>query len=267
MKKDSQKNHGCASTRLYNSAVKAGLVLLTLLLLSTIPAAASAEGIITITTPSSAFLGDSFTVSGVNTESEYVTLYMQGINFQSTPLVSHPVSVSADDSWSTTIDTAGITDVNGKRLDVGTYTITAVASGSSIPEDSTGFLKATGAIALKQPFISISSAPEVIVQGTAADFVVKAEASPNGIQWYIFGTNFFDYGAVATPNSKDTPNQFTVTLTKEDTNRATMSAGQYFAVFQHPMYDRMFNIMANDTVFYMNTTGNAVDKYNLNVIN
>ena len=255
MKKDSLKNHGCASTRLYNSAVKAGLVLLLVLSLSAVPVAASSVTISTETT--SVFLGDTFTVSGINTESDYVTLYIRGVNFEETLLVSQPISVSADDSWRATIDSYGITNGNGRKMDVGTYTIMAVASDSSIPEDPYVFLRATVAIPFRQPFISIVEAPEVIAQDTAADFVVEAEASPNGIQWYIFGTNFFDYGAVSTPNNEDRPNKFTVKLSNETTK--DMPAGQYFAVFQHPMYDRMFNIMANDTVFYLNTTGNAVD--------
>jgi len=215
-------------------------VLLVAFAIAVLPVTVTASSVITIDTEKPAyFLGESFTVSGINNDSEYITIYIQGVNFESTPIVSQPISVSADDSWSATIDSSEITNTNGRRLDAGTYTITAVASGSTIPENTEGFSNATTACAFKQPYISITSAPEVIVQGTGAEFSINAEASPNGILWYIFGTNFFNHGAVNTPNSEDTPNQFTVTLTKEDTD---MSAGQYFVVFQHPMYDRMFNI-------------------------
>ena len=51
-------------------------------------------------------------------------------------------------------------------------------------------VKATVPLTLKQPFISIVDAPEVIVQETEAEFIINAEAAGE-IAYYIFGTNFF----------------------------------------------------------------------------
>ena len=131
-----------------------------------------------------------------------------------------------------------------KKLDVGTYTI-------KILDNKT--LVATIPVVLKQPFISIAEAPEVVVQGKEAEFIINAEATDK-IQYYIFGTNKFIAGNT-TKKVKDTENQFIVTLTKYNTSAKNMSTGQYFAVFQHKMYDDMFNIYANGSQIVLNETG------------
>ena len=143
----------------------------------------------------------------------------------------------------------------GKELDVGTYTI-------KVYDDKT--LVATIPVALKQPLISIDDAPEVVVQGKKAEFVINAEATKN-ITAYIFGTNFFMNLSmndnITVKDEKNAPNMFTVTIPA--VNTTNMSAGQYFAVFQHPMYDDMFNIGVQGTDIVLNETA---DVYN-NVYN
>ena len=103
---------------------------------------------------------------------------------------------------------------------------------------------AAPAVAEDNLFINVLTAPEVIVQGTSADFVINAEATDAGIQWYIFGPNVFENGAV-TIADEGTLTQFTVVLS-EDTTEG-MPVGQYFAVFQHPMLNQEFQITADGT--------------------
>ncbi|HJJ82536.1 MAG TPA: PGF-CTERM sorting domain-containing protein, partial [Methanocorpusculum sp.] len=140
-----------------------------------------------------------------------------------------------------TLDTSKILD-NGKKLDVGTYTLTLNASGT----------KATVPLVLKQPFISIVEAPEVIVQDTEAEFIINAEAAAE-IAYYIFGTNYFAYGKTENHPEDDEGEeiltQFVVELNETQTNG--MDAGQYFAVFQHPMYDKELNIEAVGTAIML----------------
>ena len=131
------------------------------------------------------------------------------------------------------------------KLDVGTYTITVIKDG----------VVATLPVALKQPFISIAEAPEVVVQNKSASFFINAEAT-DAIQAYIFGTNkfiaVFNGSIVNVDDEEDKPidNLFNVTLNPETTKN--MATGQYFAVFQHPMYDTFFNINAtNAGAFYL----------------
>ena len=146
------------------------------------------------------------------------------------------------------LPTLGVKDAKDKKLDVGTYTIKMY--------DSSKLVK-TLSVALKQPFISIADAPEVVVQGEKAEFVINAEAAKN-ITAYVFGTNFFKAAGFVDAD-EDVSNQFTVKIDGKDTNN--MSTGQYFAVFQHPMYDQYYNILGNATGdFFLNTKATA-DNY------
>ena len=150
-------------------------------------------------------------------------------------------------SFTVTLPTAGVNDA-GKKLDVGTYSI-KIYSGDKVVK--------TVAVALKQPFISIVEAPEVVVKATDADFVVNAEATTQ-INYYIFGTNYFYSPDNFVSADKDVPNKFKFTLGK-NTVTNNMAPGQYFMVLQHPMYDGYFNILDANKVFYLNTEGNADD--------
>ena len=219
------------------------------------------------TDAASYFVGDKVKVSGTTSDGDIENITIKGTNFYADLLYqggyAHGTTtveglvenkITYGDGVAYTfefeLDTGVITNEHpsfqGKKLDVGTYTLTLETANA----------KTTVAVVLKQPFISIVEAPEVVVQGTEVDFVVNAEASPNGIAYYIFGTNFFAVGKQADAD-EDIPNQFTITLKEEQTVAELMAAGQYFAVFQHPMYDGDFNIYAVDQKFYLNTTGNA----------
>ena len=130
-------------------------------------------------------------------------------------------------------------------MDVGTYTVTIKA----------GDVTATIPLTLKQPFISIAEAPEVIVQGEDdVEFIINAEAATE-IGYYIFGTNYFKAAQWVDEHPEDDEgkailNQFIVELTEDDTKK--MAAGQYFAVFQHPMYDKEFNVTSTGWTIKVN---------------
>ena len=150
----------------------------------------------------------------------------------------------------TSIPKSQLAATNGKMMDVGTYTITITAGG----------VNATIPLTLKQPFISIIEAPEVIVQGEdEVEFIINAEATDK-IAYYIFGTNYFAYDDdaenVEDEEGEPITNQFIVELTEDDTEK--MAAGQYFAVFQHPMYDGVLNIVANSWKVELVGTPNTV---------
>ena len=198
------------------------------------------------------FIGDVIKISGTSTADATFVFKISGTNFPETPLNTNGVT---DDNkngkeWKAALKTDDV-EYDGKKLDVGTYTIKIYMNA-----DATEPVK-TLAVRLTQPFISIIEAPEVVVQGTEADFIVNAEAVKNGaIKAYFFGTNFFLSKTGSLEDSEIT-NEFTVTLTKSDTNATKMAAGQYFAVFQHPMYDGKFNIAADGKAFYLNTSETA----------
>ena len=183
------------------------------------------------------FIGENIVITGTSTnkvEKSSYDYYISGVNFKATELKIK--EFDAGKTWKVTLITENVNETgSAKKLDVGTYTISMKDGDKTVK---------TVAVALKQPFISVLEAPEVVVQNTDAEFVINAEATTEGIQWYLFGTNYFTFGAVDSPDdAKKTPNQYTVKLAKKTTDN--MSAGQYFMVFQHPMYDQEFQINAS----------------------
>jgi len=207
------------------------------------------------TDAASYFVGDKITITGTSTAGAMTEFTLKGTNFDAeffnagnTAIINWEEGAYDSEEFEFTIATSQIFD-KSKKLDVGTYTLTI---------NTTSGAKATVPVVLKQPFISIVEAPEVIIQGDDAEFIVNAEATSVGIRYYIFGTNFFNASETAvTTKVKDTTNQFKFTLGEDFTK--TMDAGQYFMVIQHPMYDQKFNILAFGEKFFMNTQGEAVN--------
>lgn len=190
------------------------------------------------------YVGDIVTITGTRTTGQISNLTIKGTNFVNETLMDYNTVFAWENSGNNfefTLDTSKILD-NGKKLDVGTYTLTLNASGT----------KATVPLVLKQPFISIVEAPEVIVQDTEAEFIINAEAAAE-IAYYIFGTNYFAYGKTENHPEDDEGEeiltQFVVKL--NETQTKGMDAGQYFAVFQHPMYDKELNIEAVGTAIML----------------
>ena len=138
-----------------------------------------------------------------------------------------------------------------RGLDAGTYTL-YVASNNDANKVKELKTYATVALVLKQPFISVTDAPAVAVKGSKYVVTGTAEAAEEVLA-YVFGTNFYassngnDLGYLPAffesgdfnVNVKN--NEFTIEI---EIPQATenMSAGQYFMVIQHPMYDKAFNV-------------------------
>ncbi|MBQ2772260.1 MAG: PGF-CTERM sorting domain-containing protein [Methanocorpusculum sp.] len=177
------------------------------------------------------FIGDVIEITGTATAAAPFTFNITGTNVKEFEI--EEVEFEEGKEW-----TANLTIE--QKLDVGTYTIKVLQSGKVV---------ATLPVALKQPFISIADAPEVIAQGDAASFLITAEAA-TVVKAYFFGTNYF-YTTDSQPehdeNDEPIASLFNVTLEEDDTKKEVMATGQYFVVFQHPMYDKVFNIGAEET--------------------
>ena len=207
------------------------------------------------TDAASYFIGDVVEISGTSTAGDInlTALTLTGTNFIAEDLTDDVDTADRDltaTEWSFKLNTADIENekpgFSGKMIDVGTYTLTI---------ETVNGVKATIPVVLKQPFISIIEAPEVIVQGDDAEFIINAEATEIGIAYYIFGTNYFVNNTVDDAVDEDTPNQFAIKL--EDTETDDMDPGQYFMVIQHPMYDQKFNINASANIIQL-VDGNDV---------
>ena len=210
------------------------------------------------------FVGDVITITGTNSAGPIVGYTIKGTNFEYDALfgtgagyVQFEEGSATSEDFEFEIATADVLNekfgLENKKLDVGTYTLTIFVGNMGEGDDEPD-AKATVALVLKQPFLSIVEAPEVIVQDTDVEFVITAEATEE-IAYYIFGTNYFTFDSSVSADD-EIKNQFTIELAKGTTKN--MSAGQYFMVIQHPMYDGDFNIMANQTTFYLNTSGDAI---------
>jgi PGF-CTERM protein len=198
------------------------------------------------TDAASYFVGDVVTISGTTSVGNIVSYKISGTNFYYTGTAFNAKYVEcgseAVKTFEFDIDTKDVMDDN-KKLDVGIYTITLVSASG---------VEAVVPLTVKQPFISIIEAPEVIVQGEdEVQFIIKAEATTK-IGYYIFGTNYFACSPATTgitdrvedEDGEPIANQFIIKL--NDTQTKAMAAGQYFAVFQHPMYDTVFAINGYD---------------------
>ena len=209
------------------------------------------KGTIEVTsTNNAAYIGDDFELEGTTTVNGDLCVYLKGTNFPLTQLNESSNSLDRlkatlkDKTWSVEIPGELIRSMNP---DVGTYTVyITTLDGASAVADIEKASYATTVVDLKQPFISVITAPEIVIQNTEAKFIGTAEAA-DAIAYYIFGTNKFvfandtaNYGGA---NAADVENnEFTITLKKELTN--SLDAGQYFMVIQHPMYNGKFNIWA-----------------------
>ena len=200
------------------------------------------------------YIGDEITLSGTNTDSSNVYLFITGPNLKtngevlkSLPnhvdayLATNPVSVKTDNTWEYKWDTSGC------GLDTGAYTIYATsaptngkasdpakdASGNTIAVKLSDSEYATVSVNLKQPFLSAVPSGSVIAQGDTLYVRGTAEGNPSTLMLYIFGPNFFD--------------DYTVTVEDDGTYErkidisSSMSSNQYFVVVQHPMYNGVFD--------------------------
>ena len=199
------------------------------------------KGTITAATDAeSYYIGNDVTITGTSTAGKTVYLYIAGTNKPYKEVEPATESVKNGEFK------AEIDGLFFKNYDAGTYTVYVSAAEANNQSDLSTY--ATVALVLKQPFISITDAPSVAVQGTKYEVTGTAEAA-TGVKFYIFGTNYFSQGTATLDE-----NEFTI---EQEIDATKMDAGQYFMVVQHPMYDGQFNIQvdADKKVYLHNSTG------------
>ena len=208
------------------------------------------EGSVTITTSGTGiyYIGEEITLSGTNTDSDTVYLFLTGPNLPANGVrlsdVTAPVEngdpgtftcvhVEADDTWSYKWNTADI----GRRLNAGNYTIYAV----SAPRDKAHLLDvkyATTSLQLRSPSLTVGSSGTSLTPGD--DYRISGTATGvDSVRIWIFGKNYYRLGV---PVAVGGDNSFEYVLTGTET--AGLSKGQYYVVVQHPMMNRVFNIDA-----------------------
>ncbi|TAJ45286.1 MEMAR_RS02690 family S-layer glycoprotein [Methanofollis fontis] len=217
------------------------------------------EGEVTITAEGagSYYLGEEVKLSGTNTDSDNVYLFMTGPNLgdgNGVQLndVTKPASggnyvqraVESDDTWEYRWDTAALANT-GSVLDAGTYTVYAASNnvdsnGVNVDKSHLSGVKyQTFSVVLKSPYLSLDDIGAVVAKGDKLKLTGVAEGKPDQVQIWIFGKNYRLLGATASVEDDGT---FEYTLERADTQN--LATGQYYVVVQHPMTDGVFNVFA-----------------------
>ncbi|MCZ0861270.1 PGF-CTERM sorting domain-containing protein [Methanocorpusculum sp. MG] len=208
------------------------------------------------------YIGDEIKLTGTNTDSDLVFLFLTGQNLNANGIVlkdlpkkidarlsENPVAVKTDDTWEYKWDTSKI------ALDTGAYTIYATSrltnGKASDASDSTSKYATNGkavklsdseyatvSVNLKQPFLSAVPSGTIIAQGDKLYVRGTAEGKPNNLMLYIFGPNFFEDHSITVEDDG--------TYEKKIDISNSMSSNQYFVVVQHPMYNNNFDAMLVD---------------------
>jgi len=232
------------------------------------------EGDVTITASGTGvyYLGEEITLSGTCTDNkDYVYLFLTGPNLATRGVklegTMDPVEngthtgftfekVEADDTWSFKWNTADIT----RSLDAGGYTIYAV----SLPRDKDALSQAkyaTAAVQLKTGFLTATSSGAKIAKGDDLKITGTAMGDPNNVYVWIFGKNRQVLGESATVEADGS---FEYELKGGETK--DWSAGQYFAVVQHPMMDGEQGIYADkDERIIYGIDGSGVAEKGINI--
>ena len=221
------------------------------------------KGAVTITASGdgSYYIGTEITLSGTNTDSDTVYLFITGPNLNSngekllaldTPAVDggSPVSVKTDNTWEKKWSTSG------SGLDTGAYTI--YATSTKVGKNSLSETEyATVSVSLKQPFLSAVPSGTIIAKGDDLYIRGTAEGEPNELKIYIFGPNKFKPDSV---NVEDDG-----TYEKKIKIDSDWASNQYFVVIQHPMYNGDFDADLEsdnngDKYFFIKNAGTNDDR-------
>jgi len=206
------------------------------------------EGEIALTASGNGYynIGEKIHLSGINTDSSEVYLFVTGPSINSdggmlgnldvTPTSSQPrtftrVPVDHDDTWEYEWDTSKV----AKHLATGNYAVFAVSQPISKGEIHKA--KHSGVeIRLNNPYIIASTNSSAIAQGDDLVIAGIAKGSPSHVYVWIFGD---DYRLLWQPVmvAKGGTYQFRLS-TKQFTT------GQYFVIVQHPMHNPLPSVRA-----------------------
>jgi len=198
------------------------------------------EGSVTITTSGTGiyYIGEEITLSGTNTDSDTVYLFLTGPNLPANGVrlsdVTAPVEngdptsftrvyVEADDTWSYKWNTADV----GRHLNASGYTIYAAAQ----PQDKwnlTGVRFATTSIVLRAPSLTVQPSGTYLIPGDNYRVSGIATGYPTTVQVWILGPDCY-HSETALVESDGT---FEYILTGTDTS--DLKDGRYYVVVQHP---------------------------------
>lgn len=202
------------------------------------------------------YLGEEVTLSGTNTDSDNVYLFITGPNLpvaggkldepKTNPTAgsSTKINVKTDDTWEYKWDTSG------SILDAGTYTIYATsdfALKSGTNKTLSDVEYDTVSVVIKKPFVTATTSASTVAKGDKLYIRGTAEGEPTvGVGVWILGKNYWNgektdlsTSSMVTETVND-DGSFEYELGSADTK--DLASGQYFVVVQHPMYNGVFDV-------------------------
>ena len=204
------------------------------------------------------YIGEKIKLTGTNTDSSNVFLFVtgpdlaeNGVVLQELPkkvaahLAENPVSVETDNTWEYGWNTAN------SGLDTGAYTIYATSrltngmSSNEIASNSSHAFNGVAAklsdseyatvfVNLKQTSISAVPSGTLVAKGDKIYIRGLAEGGPNNLMLYIFGPDFFSSENITVEDDGSYEKKIEIP--------STMSSGQYFVVIEHPMMNGIFDV-------------------------
>jgi PGF-CTERM protein len=199
------------------------------------------------------FLGQEILLSGTNSETDQVYMFITGPNLppnggqltdpRTQVNMLNPNSftiadVQDDNTWEYKWQTANL------NIDAGTYTVYAVAT----PNDKAnlaGTQYATVSVIIRKPFVTAQASQSTVAQGDKIYIRGVAEGKPSqGVAVWIMGKNYVNY---ATESVND---DGTFEYEVDGAITSSLTSGQYFIVVQHPMYNDKFDIYPKSDGIY-----------------
>ncbi|MFA5294930.1 MAG: MEMAR_RS02690 family S-layer glycoprotein [Methanoregulaceae archaeon] len=192
------------------------------------------------------FLGQEVKLSGTNSETEEVYMFITGPNLPSNgglltdprtavnPFIIPPLftttTVNDDNTWEYKWQTANL------NIDAGTYTIYAVSTPNA-RDQLAGTQYGTVSIIIRKPFVTAQVSQSTVAQGDDMFIRGIAEGQPSqGVAIWIMGKNY------ATRATESVNDDGTFDYEVSGALTSQMTSGQYFVVVQHPMYNDLFDV-------------------------
>jgi len=191
------------------------------------------------------YLGEEIKLSGTNSETDTAYLFITGPNLPTVGGMIKSPKKAVSNGQPASFDTANVLDDNtyefkwqtaNLELDAGTYTIYAASAPVDKDHLNDGQYD-TVSIVIRKPYIQATASGSVVAKGDKFYVLGTAEGNPSkGIAIWILGKN----AAIYTTETVNDDMSFKHEIKAATT--ASLYAGQYFVVVQHPMYNNEFDV-------------------------